>query len=310
MIIHQRRVRNVSKYLGFLTEGTRLVIGLSSIGQYADKLVRVGFCNGIQIGEAVLPASTFGPISLYNAEGKYIIHRDQPKETAYRVVEWHWREFRGRDDYEEMSGDVDVPYKRYPRTFVPPPSIELSIAADANGEPVLVTPPQIYQPDNSDIIRHTINLFLEIFGICEVFTEGLAEVVRPPIRRLNWAVLPPGQYPWERVLAQLEPTIRVAKEGNQGVIQRRLEVLHSYHPEFMAIGEAGFTGYVIYGYPQRNLYVCENTLYGNATYIFGQDWIALSQMTKAEVLDENRQRARVIHRENWQVEIQQVFAEG
>ena len=47
------------------------------------------------------------------------------------------------------------------------------------------------------------------------------------------------------------------------------------------------------------MYILECVHFGNATYVFGDDWEILSQMTKAEILNSDLQQDRLIHRENW-----------
>ena len=128
MLIQQRRIRNVASRLGFIKQGTELVICLPGLDQYQDVLTRMGLTDRT-IGQAVLPAAVFGPISRFNAHGTWIVHKDRPMETAHRMREWHWQQWRGRYDREWVSRYVDVPYQRYPRTFVPPPSVELCVTA-------------------------------------------------------------------------------------------------------------------------------------------------------------------------------------
>lgn len=124
--------------------------------------------------------------------------------------------------------------------------------------------------------------------------------MKEPTKRLNWQILPPGKYPWERVQTAVQPIVTQAKRGNQAVINRRLEVVSESQPEFVAIGQAGFNGYIVFGFPAKNLYVLESAFYGNATYVFEENWESLSQKTKAEILNEALQKARIIHISGWE----------
>lgn len=299
MIIKGRRIRRLESHLRFLKHGAHLVLGVRVAEVAWKDLLRLGFTREVCEGECVLPAPVFGPVSKYNAEGRYIIHRDQPMETAYRMAEWRWKEWRGRYDTEEKWDIVEVPYKRYPRTFVPPPSLELSIARTSTGDKVIVTPPLEYGVENQELLIHGVNLFLEIFGTCEVLTEHLEQILRAPIRRLNWKILPPGKRPWTQLRMELEEVFRHAPEGNRKVIEYRLEAVNSYHPEFLAVGQAGFRGYVVFGFPGKGVFVLESAEVGNATYVFGEDWEELSKMTKGEILVEGRHKDRIIHRKGW-----------
>lgn len=76
-------------------------------------------------------------------------------------------------------------------------------------------------------------------------------------------------------------------------------MITAYDPEFVAVGTAGILGYVIFAFPDRDLYILESAHYGNATYVFGGDWQTLSQMTKAEILNNALQQDRLIHLDGW-----------
>ena len=228
-------------------------------------------------------------------------------ETAYRQVEWTWEQWSGRYDTETMSKIVDVPYKRYPRTLLPPPSIELSIVKNNKGEKFLVAPKQELDFDDTDALLHCINIFLEIFNQCQILSEHLEGYSIKNVKQLNWQVLPHGKYPWKKIQGQLKPIIEREKEQKQIVMQHRLELITGYDPEFVAIGKAGFSGYLIFGFPRKNLYVLESLYYGNATYVFEENWAILSKLTKAEILTGNFQKDRIIHRVKWDGHIKQLL---
>ena len=133
MIVTGRRIINLNRHLGALADGEDIIIGLSDLDRFEDQLNQFGFSDDPTDGDTLLPPATFGPVSRYNAEGRYIVHRDQPKETAYRQIEWHWEEWHGPYDRVAQSRIVDVPYERYPRTFDPPPSVEVTITTDDAG---------------------------------------------------------------------------------------------------------------------------------------------------------------------------------
>ena len=120
---------------------------------------------------------------------------------------------------------------------------------------------------------------------------------------MNWEVLPPGRRTWAEVKSELEVVVRAAPGTNQPVIEYRLEKVNRYQPEFVAIGRAGFRGYLIFGFPEKNLYVLESAYTGNATYVFAERWEQLSKRTKAEILSEGLQVRRIIHRDGWESEI-------
>ncbi len=306
MIIKGKRIRNLNKHLAMIPNGSQVVVGISDSDRFVDIYRQVGFDSGLNVGDVILPSAGLGPVSHYNAEGKQLVLKDQPMETAYRVVEWHWIEWHGEDRVEQ-SDFVDVPYERYPRRFLPPPSVEFRVGISTDGDKIVYSSPVSYTEENKELLRHTINLYLEIFGECSLFSENLEVMMKGSVRRLNWTILPPGKMPWEQLRRHLDSMIKQAPGGSQPVIAHRLETVNQYGPDFTAIGRAGFEGYVIFGFSERNLYVCESRYTGNATYVFGKAWETLSQMTKADILSESLQEARLIHREGWEKQLCRVM---
>jgi len=303
MIITGKRKRKLDKKLLKLEEGKRIILGLAISYEIKDTLLKIGFTEDLNEGETVLPPSDFGPICRFNADGKYIIHKDQPMETAYRQVEWTWEQWAGYGETETHSKIVDVPYQRYPRTLVPPPSIELSIVQNVEGLKYVVAPVQVLNSQKPDHLLHSINIFLEIFGHCEILSENLEGYTIKNLKRLNWKILPPGKWPWKKVKKEVSSLVEKASEQNQIVIRYRLKTITAFNPEFIAIGQAGFSGYLIFGFPKKNLYVLESLYTGNATYVFEEAWEELSKLTKAEILQGNLQKERIIHREHWEIHV-------
>jgi len=299
MIITGKRKRKLDKRLGFLIEGKKVNIGVPVNEDNRQILKKIGFTELLNEGETVLPRPIFGSISRFNAEGKYLIHKDQPMETAYRQREWSWEQWAGYHETETKSKIVDVPYKRYPRTFIPPPSVELSVVINRGNKKYIVAPEQILDLSNSEKPLHIINLFLEIFGYCEILTEDLGDYVLKNVRRLNWEILPPGKWPWNKIKDKVLPIIQQTNEQKQTVVIHRLKTITKFEPDFSAIGRAGFRGYIIFGFTNKNIYTLESIFTGNATYVFGEKWQSLSQLTKAEILEESLQKDRIIHRKKW-----------
>jgi len=305
MIIQKTRIRKLPKELDRLPKNKVVRVGISIENVSRDDLRKVGFAVETAVGETILPDPDIGSVSRFNAEGKYLVHKDREKETAYRQIEWSWKQWRGRYDYEERTEIRDVPYLRYPRTFFSPPSVEMSVTTDVRGNLVLVTPE--CKIGEGDELVHQINLFLEAFGMCQVFLDDLSALVLARQVKLNWTVLPPGKTPWENLKPSLKEMVSRAQGKTQAVIEHRLEEINAYEPDFVAVGKAGFSGYVIFGFEELELYVMESIYLGNATYIFESQWEKLSQLTKAEILDQSLHFARIIHRQGWESEIRSLL---
>lgn len=299
MILSKKRILKISALKGFVSSGDNFLVGVFVTDEIRNKLEAIGFSRKVEKGEKILPAPMFGATSLFNAEGKYKVNKNLPMETAYRSAEWHWEEFNGPYDKVERSKIVDIPYERYPRTFISPPSVELLVASSASDKKIVVSPRMKLKAENYEIIIHTVNLLLEIFGECQFFTGNMRSIIDIPTTRLNWTILPPGKMPWTQLRDKVDPFVKKAPKGNQAVIWHRLELINEYGPDFRAVGHGGFAGYIVLGFEKQNIYTLESIYYGNATYVFGNDWEKLSKMTKAEILNDKLQKDRIIHREGW-----------
>jgi hypothetical protein len=305
MLIRKKRIRNLSANLPGIQRGESLVFAITNPERHVDRLERIGFTRDLQAGECVLPRAT-GPVGRFNANGRYIVHKNRPKETAHRQVMWTWTEWHGPNRVERMEAR-DVPYERYPRTFVPPPSVELTVATNTRDEKLVTSPPFEYTNSNDGSILHVVNLLLELFGECTVLRSNLDEIIRVEVRRLNWEVLPQGRMPWAQLRPHVDPFVRRQRRGNRPLIEQRFQTINDHGPEFLALGRAGFSGYVVFGFPEKDLYVLESVNRDNATYVFEENWQRLSQMTKAEIVDRNLQKERIIHREGWPAEIRRLL---
>jgi hypothetical protein len=299
MKIEKRRIRSLSRNIPAAVENKTLVLAFAPSGSpdHEARLANAGFVPPFEPGRAVLPAAVKS-VSRYNAEGMFVPRRDEPKETAYRRVEWHWTELHGTDRIERCDFK-DIPYKRYPRSFAPPPEVELKQALNTAGERLIVSAPVVYKSENEDLILHTINLMLELFGECDVLDEDLASIIDVPVKRLNWHVLPPGKRTWSELERQIKEVVRDINSDKRKVFRHNLDYINQYGPDFAAAGLAGFNGYVVFGFPNRNLFVCESIHNYNATYVFEQDWMSLSRKSKAEILAGRLHKDRVIHQPDW-----------
>ena len=194
------------------------------------------------------------------------------KNSIHKLYGGH--EWAGRGETREVTDFVTIPRERYARIKFEPYSVELFLKYDEQGQLMVMTDFISYCHDNEKLLINTINIFLTNFEECEILTENFENVMPTRTIKLNWEVLPSGDYPWKRI---------------------------------RAYGKSGFHGYVIFGFMHRNIYVLESVYPNNATYVFGKNWEELSKLTKAEILKENLQDVRIIHNNNWQQEIRDLL---
>jgi hypothetical protein len=299
--IHQKRVLNVAKYLPEQFVGRSIVIGVLQSQVTREQLSRIGLNEPLNVGEKILP-SIIGPITRFNAQGKEIPQRNKPKETHYRDMEFTRHEWHGKDRVE-VTGCVWIPYRKYPRKIISPPSIELNVTQSTDGKISISAPSLKYTASNHSEIEHSINLILEIFGVCNVYLHGETPLVIPITKRLNWKLLPPGNMPWDRLKQSILASRSQQAPKAYAAALERFEKINALGPDFRATGQGGYQGYVVFGFSQKNIFILESQQVNNAIYILGNDWNTISQQTKAEIIANNKCIARIIHTPKWYEEL-------
>lgn len=296
MIIKRKRINKIAKYLPN-DLGKNLKVTLQDPARFAEKCIEIGFSQDLNYGERVIPkAINFSAKA--NAEGYFVVHKDMPKITRYRQHYWTRHEWAGRGETREVSDYVDVPYQCYPRTFVPPYLTEIFI--DSNEDVKAISTDEIlYTSENEDRIKRSINLFLSIFGECELLVEPFYQPNTAPTISLNWEILPPGDYPWQKIKDLLDDKLKDKPTTHRQLMEDNLRFIFEYNPDFKAFGSAGFLGYVVFGFEKKNTYVLESSIPDNATYVFGSDWEDLAKQTKSIIINQQLGKARIIHNEKW-----------
>lgn len=306
MLIRKKHIRNVASYLETLPAGTELrpVVPLSE--EHRAKFARIGFSDAPVSGETILP-NALGPVSRFNADGRWKVHRDQPKESRYiRTVSWRWRTWKGRDDYEEHEEFRDIFRECYPRTLHEPPGIEL-IYVDGHDGASIVSPPVVNLEVHHEAIRHQINLLLELFGECELVKADLGHFSSVKVHRLTWKMLPPGEHPWPRVQEHLSGVLKRLSENTRTVILDRQKTILGHGPDEQFVGAGGFSDYIAYVFKAQGIVVLECIRKGNAIYVFGQDWARFSQLTKAEVVNQSLHLERIVHTKGWKERLARIL---
>lgn len=298
MRISQKRIRNVENHLTGIEEGSNFYIGLTDLNNFIRRLNQIGFGLEIGIGEQVLP-EIIGSVTRFNANGSYRLLRDLPRETLYResyITDWH--------GYHHT---VYIEYQRYQRETIEAPNIELTIGIDANNNLILLSPLLTNYAQNHLRIKHIINLFLDIFGECETLFEELIPAFSIPVTRLNWDILPKGNQSWENIAPAIDEIISRVSRPKRVVIKNRIDKISGFDPNFVAVGRAGFKGYMVFGFAIKDFFVLESIYSGNATYVFGQDWAELSRLSKGQIITQNLYERRIVHSPGWGDEIDKLL---
>ena len=305
MIIKKKRINSLS-CLNHVEEEKNLMMVLRDAARFKGILVKLGFSEDLIEGERVLP-SMLNPTLKRNAEPFYIKDKTKPKEQYTQTLWWTRHEWAGRGETREVTDFVTIPRERYARIKFEPYSVELFLKYDEQGQLMVMTDFISYCHDNEKLLINTINIFLTNFEECEILTENFENVMPTRTIKLNWEVLPSGDYPWKRMQDDLQKISAKSSKTAKKLLIDKCAFINSFQPDFRAYGKSGFHGYVIFGFMHRNIYVLESVYPNNATYVFGKNWEELSKLTKAEILKENLQDVRIIHNNNWQQEIRDLL---
>ena len=239
MIIKKKRINSIKKYLNAITDGDYIQLAVPIKNIDVALLRDAGFPADIKTGDTIL-ASSVGPVSKYNAEGKWITRKDLPKVSTYIMTRiWRWRQWTGYKQYEDHEEQRDVFRDCYQKELMPPPSEELTFIHNQNGAMIVSRKFKVIDAEH-DAIKHTINLVLELFKECQILDKDQALLIPPRTRHVHWKLLPTGQYPWESLKPYVKDRIQSnAKEIQTVIFDRQKEIL-SYEPETCVVGTGGF----------------------------------------------------------------------
>lgn len=287
MQIRTKRIINPQRYLYALQPSDKFYI---AVPLEAEDDLRLQFYGLFPGAPARIPIPRRSATRM-NANGRWKLLKDLPKEERffehdYHVVDWH-----GTDHY----GTCWQSRWCYQRELIPPTELAFIIE-----DGVLYSPLLENTDNNFTCIKAAMNIALEMLGRCEVWTAERAPAV-PPVKQTEvpWEILRPGtrcQDDWAQYIGK---TIVHKPKGQQAIIRRRHEHLWHLTPDFCVLGSQNFWGYVVYGFTKLNLFIFECNDVNNATYIFRGDWEAASQLTKTEVLSGHLQEARIYHTDSW-----------
>ena len=298
MTITRRRIINPQRYLYALHPGDKFYIAVPLEMEDYPRLQSYGL---LPESPARIPIPQKAATRM-NANGKWKIRKDLPKEERffehdYHIVDWH-----GTDHY----GTCWQSRWCYQRELIPPTELAFIIE-----DGVLYSPLLENADDNKfTCIKAAMNIALEMLGRCEVWTVEHAPVV-PPVKQseVPWEILRPGTRIQDDWAQYIDEIIERKPKGQQAVIRNRHEHLWHMTPDFCVLGSQNFWGYVVYGFTALNLFVFESNEINNATYAFRGDWEAASKLTKTEVLSGHVQEARVYHSEKWYENTRKLIAD-
>ncbi|PZS56518.1 hypothetical protein A7X64_17160 [Stenotrophomonas maltophilia] len=263
-----------------------------------DQATILGF-DGVPLAGASIVPSAEGPATFFNARGKEIIRKDLPMITKSRSINTSWKDWHGQTHH----GTQTRSYETYPREHIAPPGEYLIAVETERG--IAIATRVIDRTESEDIIANLLNIYLECFQRFDIVDPDLAVPVR--VQKINWRILPPGKFPFDRAMEVLDGYLGQLTEADRAAATQRIRAITRHEPDFMAVGLGGFSEYIVFGFTRKQRYVFESPETGNATYIFRNDWENVSQLTKRQILQEQLQERRIIHTSRWAIEVSEAI---
>jgi len=288
-IIEQRKIRKLRLPNNF--DLAKIQIGVPVDSDEAYKV------NLIFPGDAIIPSASFGSLCHRNAYG--YMYSDKTKSKKRRYVNTIMIHPYGNENASPVSCDI---YRRcYPQISVPPTEIEFCLFEAENKKMYVIA--NLTENVRERYLIEVVNLFLEIYGRCYIFSDEISVSKMNIKRRCNWEILPPGEKPSVHLMKHFQTH---AEEVNLFDVER-LKTLEKYsNIEQTVEGVNGFKGYFAFVFP--SFCVLESAIYGNATYIIPKEnWEILSQKTKRELMDDSFVIEKIVHTKNWKAKIRQAI---
>jgi hypothetical protein len=292
-----KSVQSLTKILKTVGKAKKVRFTVPLDGVAKGTLKDLGFDENPSLGDYLTP-SAIGKYTNYNANGDVKVRRDLPKESESVMFYGASRDWQGGIHYGIKTRTMD----KYTREYIPAPSEILEII-DIDGKSYISSSELNLIDSDEKRNIHITNVMLECFSEFEIFDIEKSQIIGPKLKRLQWDVLPSGEYPWEKSKPIIQKATESLDEKEKEVIEHRMRVISRRNPDFLATGRAGFSGYFVYGFKGKDVYVLESIHLDNATYIFNSNWEALSQLTKSEIINGAVPHKRIIHNGKWSVEV-------
>lgn len=293
MKVKGKSIHNLSKILSCAggKQSIRLVVPLGGLGR--DYLERLGFDAEPALGDFLSPAPV-GKFTFFNSNGREIIRDDLPLQPESIMVAGTTRDWHGGLHHGIQTRTI----KKYPREFIAGPSEILQII-DVDGM-LHVASSEMRLEEQYEIKNiHVCNMMLECFSEFEIVDSESGKIIGPTLKRLQWDILPKGTFPWDVSRPIIQRVTEKLDKKDREVIEYRMRVISRRNPDFLATGRAGFSGYFVYGFEPKGIYVLESIHLDNATYVFNSEWETLSQLTKGQIINSNLPHHRIIHNNRW-----------
>lgn len=285
--------------LELLREGKKIMIKVENVSKKKANLSKISKID-LSSDASFLPIAS-EKYSERNAEKWYLINKEKGKET-YTYDIWCTRyKWAGRGKAEPYTDWFTIRRERWARDYFNP--YEVFFYYDKEKD-CIVSDTFIYNEENFNKIKNTINLVLKAFGECIVSDGDDSYFGR--IKKENWKFLPKGV--WSPDKDTIERVVKRYKKSEKENLVHNLETINNLNPDEIAVGQDGFNGYFAFKFESINLCILESIKPDNATYVFEtENWKRLSKLTKTEIIEGSLANQRIFHNKNWESNLKKLF---
>ncbi|SRR6266568_42833 len=302
MKIIGKSVRSLVKLISNVGKVDDIRLACDVTNATSDKWISIGFDPILEVGQSLIPAC-IGRVTAFNANGQEIVRKDLPMKPQPRSFYTTWQDWHHKEHSGIQTRYIDM----YPRECVPAPSESLHVV-EMNGRMLIATRETTLADENEVGNLHLANFMLECFGEFEAVDVTSGLTVGAKLKRLQWDILPPGEYPWARTKELIGAITGTLNKSDKEVVESRLRAIARYEPDFLATGRGGFSGYFVHGFSKRGIYVLESIHLDNATYIFKDNWEEFSRLTKNQIINGEIPHRRLVHDKAWLVQLRASMA--
>jgi hypothetical protein len=262
------------------------------------------------IGSALLPASTIGRTSYYNANVE-----EKRKYNGGKVLKpMRGLAPHGRGEFHRTTYLRPV----WPKQLLPPAlsivgikriggtTNPLTIVARFQIQDVLNTA----MPKYKQQVLRCVNLLQENTGIAGLFSIDANETehIRQASEDIGWEIIPTAKT--SQVLDTVMRKIRNRAPDEKREAQDRLKTILELKPQHQIQGSKGFVGYFAAQFTDK-LTVFENLEMDNAMYVVRGEWREVSKLTRSDLRMRYASNIeRIIHSKGWQQRLTRLVGEA
>ena len=267
--------------------------------------------NSLKFEPSIIPDPKVGRYSNYNAMGRTIIRRDLPmKSKTYS------HDAPNFGDWSKGTHEVSWSRAVYQRTFWFPRDIAIlieMIQEDSETIVIKFTLDIVLAKNGENFSEELLfqcNLLQENCGVCDIYLLDTKDSIYINTLHVNWELLPPGTDNLDKNTKYILSKFRNPTSNTEQEINDRLAFFNELNPIQYISGESRFSQY-FGAMLTEDLVLLENTRYGNAIYIFYENWRELSKLSRSEILSStNTKFERVLHKGEWKKRVVKALADS